>query len=286
MSLVFDSEFQRRLEVLKRLVARALAGRGGAGRSPLHERGGRVEFAGHRPYSAGDEVRSIDWSAYARLEALVVKEFEAPREAHLLLVLDRSASMDCFGKDAASLRVAAALGWLGLAAGARVSCCSRAAASRWLSAKEHFPELLAALEKLPKGAAADLPAAVERAPALGTGRRTAVIFSDLYEAEPATRALAALRRRAATVVCAQVVAPEELRAPAVPAVALRDAETGEILRVRLDAATRSRFHAEGGAFLAERAALAARHGARLCRVAPRDDLLAAVERVVVGGERA
>ena len=284
VSSIFHPEFRQRLEVLKRIVARALAGRGGAGRSPLQERGGRVEFAGHRPYASGDEVRSIDWSVYARLEALVVKEFEAPREAHLLLVLDRSGSMALFDKDAAALRVAAALGWLGLAAGARVACCSRGGASPWLTAQERFPELLAALEKMPQGGTADLPAAVERAPALGTGRRTAVIFSDLYEAEPAARALGVLRRRAGTVVGAHVVAPEELRAPDVAAVALRDAESGEVLRVRLDGATRSRFLAEAEAFLSGRENLAARHGARLCRVAPGDDLIAAVERVVVGGE--
>jgi len=135
------------------------------------------------------------------------------------------------------------------------------------------------------GGTADLPAAVERAPVLGTGRRTAVLFSDLYEAEPAARALGALRRRAGTVVGAHVVAPEELRAPDVAAVALRDAESGEVLRLRLDGALRSRFRAEAEAFLSARETLAARHGARLCRVAPRDDLLSTIERVVVGGER-
>ncbi|MHC4817639.1 MAG: DUF58 domain-containing protein, partial [Planctomycetota bacterium] len=97
-------------------------------------------------------------------------------------------------------------------------------------------------------------------------------------------ALGALRRRAGTVVGAHVVAPEELRAPDVAAVALRDAESGEVLRVRLDGATRSRFHAEADAFLSARETMAARHGVRLCRFAPEDDLLAAVERVVVGGE--
>ena len=286
MDVIFDPEFRRRLEVLKRIVARALAGRGGAGRSPLHERGGRVEFAGHRPYVAGDEAKTIDWAAYARLETLVVKEFEAPREAHLLLVLDRSSSMSSFGKDAAALRLAAALGWLGLAAGARVACTSRAGASPWLSAQERFPELLAALEKTPVGGVADLPAAVERAPALGTGRRTAVCFSDLYEAEPAARAVGALRKRAGTVVCAHVLAADELRAPDGPALLLRDAESGETLSVRVDRAMRERFQAAANDFLAERASLAARHGARLARVDPEDDLIAAIERVVVGGEAA
>ena len=142
---------------------------------------------------------------------------------------------------------------------------------------------MSALQKIPRGGVADLPAAVERAPPLGTGRRTAVLLSDLYEAEPAARALSALRRRAGAVVCAHVVAPEELRAPDVPAVLLQDAESGESISVRVDARLKDSFHAEAEEFLSERAGAAARHGARLVRVAPQDDLIAAVERIVVGG---
>ena len=283
MGVIFDAEFVGRLEVLKRIVARALAGRGGGGRSPLLERGGRVEFAGHRAYVHGDDARSVDWTAYARLEALVVKEFEAPKEAQLLLLLDRSASMGSFGKDVAALRLAAALGWLGLAAGARVACCSRGGASPWLSAPERFPDLLAVLEKLPAGGEADLPAAVERAPVPGVGRRTAIVLSDLYEPEPLARTLAVLGRRAGTVVGAHVIAKEELTAPRDAALRLVDAETGESLDLEAGAEVRRAFRARAEAFLEERRTLFARHGARLVRVAPGDDLVQAVERIVVGG---
>jgi uncharacterized protein (DUF58 family) len=279
MSVIFDQDFRRRLEVLKRIVARALAGRGGAGRSPLRDRGGRVEFASHRAYVPGDDASVIDWNVYGRLETLVVKEFEAPREAQLLLLLDRSDSMGLFGKDAAAVRTAAALGWLALAAGARVACAARGGASAWITATERFPELLDALEKLPVGGAAELPAAVERAPVMGTGRRTVVLFSDLYEAEPAARALAALRKRVSTVVCAHVIAPEELRAPDEPALILRDAESGESVQVRLDTRSRAAFHDAAERFQNERAELAVRHGARLVQVAPGTDLVLSVERL-------
>ena len=278
--MIFDAEFRRRLEVLKRLVARALAGRGGAGRSPLRDRGGRVEFGGHRPYVPGDEAKTIDWNAYARLEALVVKEFEAPKEAQLLLILDRSGSMGCFLKDAAALRAAAALGWLALAGGARVACASRGGASAWITARERFPELLDALERFPRGGAADLPEALRRAPVLGSGRRTVMVFSDLYETEPAARTLAAFRRRAGSVVCAHLVAPEELRAPDAHAVILRDAESGETLQVELGQKARAAFQVAAERFLEERSKLAASHGARLVRLSPGDDLVAAVERLV------
>jgi uncharacterized protein (DUF58 family) len=272
----FDESFRRRLEVLKRVVAKALAGRGGGGRAPIAERGGRVEFADHRAYTPGDDPRNIDWAAYARLETLVIKEFEAPREAHLLLVVDRSASMEPFGKADAAARLAGALGWLGLAAGARVAVATSAGASRWISGPERFPELLTALEQSGNG---DLPRAIERAPAAGAGRRTAILVGDFYEAETMTRGLAALGR--AQRVCVQVVAPEELRAPDAAAARLRDAETGEELEVQLDEETRTRFAREAEKFLEDRAQLATKHGARFTRIAPDADLVAAVEEVLV-----
>jgi len=279
---LFDAEFRARLEVLKRVVARALAGRGGSGRAPLRERGGRVEFAGHRPWSDGDDASAIDWNAYARLETLVVKEFEAPREAQLLLVLDRSASMACLDKERVALRVAAAYGWLALAAGARVACCSRGGASGWVAAPERFGELLAVLAKLPSGGEADLPAAIGRAPAPGPGRRTALLFSDFYEAEPAARALAVLAKRQTTLVCVHVLDPAELRPPRDALVHLTDAESGERIEVALTAARRRTLVDRAEAFLRERREMFQHHGARAVRLQPGDDLVAAVERLVLG----
>jgi len=274
----FDEDFRRRLSVLKRVVAKALAGRGGGGRAPIAERGGRVEFADHRAYAPGDDPRNLDWAVYARLGSLVVKEFEAPREAHLLLVLDRSRSMESFGKRDAALRLAGALGWLGLAAGARVAVASAGGASRWLAGPERFPELLAALERDGDGAA-DFPRAIERARAAGSGRRTAILIGDFYEAEPLSRALAALGR--AQRVCVQVAAPEELRAPDDPAVRLRDAETGDEVELQLDGAARARFAAAAERFLEDRRRIAASHGARYARLAPGADLVQSVEEVLV-----
>ena len=126
---------------------------------------------------------------------------------------------------------------------------------------------------------------MKRAPPLATGRRTVLLFSDLYEAEPAARALAVLRRRTATVVCAHVIAQDELHAPVEPALLLRDAETDETLHVELTASARQRFAREADAFLQERVSLAASHGSRLVRVAPGDDLIGVVEHIVAGDHR-
>lgn len=52
-----------------------------------------TDFAEHRPYMPGDDVRHIDWRLYGRTDRLYVKEFEAETHADTLLLIDISASM-------------------------------------------------------------------------------------------------------------------------------------------------------------------------------------------------
>ncbi len=56
-------------------------------------RGSSVEFAEYRKYVAGDDIRHIDWQAYARSDRFYIKEFEADTNLRCYLVLDCSGSM-------------------------------------------------------------------------------------------------------------------------------------------------------------------------------------------------
>jgi uncharacterized protein (DUF58 family) len=65
--------------------------------SGLHEspyRGYSVEFAEHREYTPGDEIRRIDWKAYGKFDRYFVKEYEEETNLRAYLLLDASASMD------------------------------------------------------------------------------------------------------------------------------------------------------------------------------------------------
>src|SRR6185295_18273592 len=63
----------------------------GLHRSPLH--GVSVEFADYREYSPGDDLKRLDWRAYARSERYVVKRFEEESNLRATVLLDASASM-------------------------------------------------------------------------------------------------------------------------------------------------------------------------------------------------
>lgn len=65
--------------------------------SGLHEspyRGYSVEFAEHREYTPGDEIRRIDWKAYGKFDRYFIKEYEEETNLRAYLLVDASASMD------------------------------------------------------------------------------------------------------------------------------------------------------------------------------------------------
>ena len=79
-------------------------------------RGSSVEFAEHRNYTFGDDLRHIDWNVYGRLDKLFLKLFLEEEDLHVYTLLDTSLSMD-FGtptKLRYGKQVAAALAFIGL----------------------------------------------------------------------------------------------------------------------------------------------------------------------------
>ncbi|MEX2219853.1 MAG: DUF58 domain-containing protein [Phycisphaerales bacterium] len=80
------------------------------------KRGESVEFADHRPYVSGDDLRHIDWNIFGRLDRLFLKLFLEEEDLALHIVIDCSASADC-GKPSKFLymqQLAMALGYIGL----------------------------------------------------------------------------------------------------------------------------------------------------------------------------
>lgn len=80
----------RRLELTARRVVEGFLS--GMHRSPYF--GQSIEFLQHRQYTAGDEIRHIDWKVYARQDRLHIKQYEEETNLRLHLMVDRSASMD------------------------------------------------------------------------------------------------------------------------------------------------------------------------------------------------
>src|SRR5208283_1180116 len=77
------------LEVAARIVVEGL--QTGSHRSP--HKGHSVDFADHRQYVPGDDLRHLDWKVLGRSDRLVLKRYEAETDLGCILVVDGSASM-------------------------------------------------------------------------------------------------------------------------------------------------------------------------------------------------
>ena len=119
---MLDPEFMNRLDSLDVLSRKILQGKL-QGERRSKRRGQSVEFADHRPYVAGDDLRFVDWNIYGRLEQLFLKLFIEEQDLTVHVVVDGSASMSV-GEPSKELfikKLAAALGYVSLVNNNRVS---------------------------------------------------------------------------------------------------------------------------------------------------------------------
>lgn len=89
---LLDPAVISRIELLK-LTARRVAEGVLTGLHRSKHRGASVEFAEHKPYSVGDDVRLIDWKVYAKSDRYTIKQFEDETNVRAVMALDTSASM-------------------------------------------------------------------------------------------------------------------------------------------------------------------------------------------------
>lgn len=198
----------------------------GLHRASVH--GSSVEFAQHKEYTPGDELRHVDWKAYGKLDRYYVKQFEQESQLTVYLVLDASASMAFAGGGAMSkLEYAglllAALGYLTISQQDKVgllACGDRAIETHVppRARTTHLHDLLAVLDTvLGKGGTGDEgPAGALRRIAELTRRRRALIVlaSDLFDDDGGTLAVAAqLRAQRHDVSVVHVLDPHERTFP-------------------------------------------------------------------------
>jgi uncharacterized protein (DUF58 family) len=203
-----------RLELLARLVVEGVMS--GLHKSPF--KGVSVEFAEHRQYGPGDEIRHIDWRAFGKTDRYFVKEYEEETNLKAYLVLDTSGSMAYAGRTVEKLeqgrRLAASLAYLMIRQRDAVGLVTADDSIRSIiparSAPNHFSVLCKALEDARPGGEAPLAGVLHALAGRIRMRAFIVVISDGFDdLESLSNALGHLRHRHHEVLFLQVLAPEE-----------------------------------------------------------------------------
>ena len=203
------------------------------------KKGLSLDFAEHRQYQPGDDLRRIDWKAYARTDRFYVKEYEADTNAGVLFALDVSGSMDYasgkVNKFAYARMLVAALAWLTQRQGDRVGLATFS--DRLVEiippSARHLQLLFHALGRAKPTGEGKLPLAIDRVADVATRPGIIVLVTDCYD-EPAAlgRSVDALRARGHDVLLFHVFDAAEEDFPFDAAAVFEDGESGLRLPLR------------------------------------------------------
>ena len=196
--------------------------------------GASVDFAEHRGYVAGDDIRRVDWRLFARTDRFYIKEYEADSNANFSVLLDVSKSMG-FGSTGLTK-----LDYARMLAGCLTYLVHRQRDRVGLVAfdddivehvppsAKHMETVLHVLDRLKPSRPGSLRAPLHKMAEHFGRRGMLVVISDLYEEPDAiVEALGPLRFRGSEVIVFHLLDPAELDFTFEDASAFEDLESGE-----------------------------------------------------------
>lgn len=210
---LFDAAFLGQLEQLRLHFRMRASGQSGGGR-PSKQVGVSTEFSDFRDYQLGDDLRRVDWNAYARFGKLILKLFMEERQMHIRLLIDQSASMQMQGKGVMAKRLALCMAYLGLTGYDQVSIQPLGEANAPgfgpVSGRGAFVRAVQFLETVPAVEHTNLLDSVTHLRFSG-GPGICYLFTDGFSEDSIQETLAYLRYQKQRTTLVHVLSPQELK---------------------------------------------------------------------------
>ncbi|HOD81992.1 MAG: hypothetical protein BWX88_04394 [Planctomycetes bacterium ADurb.Bin126] len=274
---LLSQDFLTRLDALDVMSRRILQGKL-QGERRSKQRGRSVEFADHRPYAVGDDLRLIDWNTFARLDQLFLKLFleEQDLTVHILLDCSLSLSSGQGGKDAFARKLAAALGYVALVNNNRLTLSAfadgLAAQAENLRGRPSTRRLAEFLFSLPQGQASDFDKACRQFQAARSGSGVVIVISDFLFKNGYEDALTRLLSPAYDLYAIQVLSPQEIQPELTGDLRLVDVEDGEIAEITVTAPLMTHYRRMLAAYCDQLDRFCARRGAAYVRASSADSV--------------
>ena len=280
--VVTSAELQslRDLELVTRATVEGL--RQGLHRSPSH--GYSAEFSQYRHYRPGDDLRYVDWKAFARTDRVYTRQFRETTNLAALFVVDISRSMNFSGKFILARTIAAILGTLALDQGDASGVLAVSDRTRFVpprSGHHHLRILLAELARLSPDGTFSIEQALKQAAALMRRRGVVIVISDFYDDGAALPQLRRLSRMGHDVIAIHTLAKEELSLDVGGAAEFVDLESGRKLLVQ-PSTIRDQYSKTVATWLSALEGQIRRDGMDYVRVTTGDPLEPTLRRFLVG----
>lgn len=188
--------------------------------------GQSTDFLDHRPYVPGDDIRRVDWNAFARTDQLLLKRYQEEIRPSIQLWIDDSASMrlteakhqllanisSFFIQASQDLDLSVVLLQEGVVVPERILVGDWEANSVYSlgdSAKGNFNHLRSGSH--------------------------VILLSDVLSVHEPSKMISAMLQKAVTITVVQILDQEDIRLPEEGILVLEDSETGELLEIEIDA---------------------------------------------------
>lgn len=256
LSELLDPRFMARLDGLDLVSRKILQGKL-QGERRSKRRGEGVEFADHRPYVVGDDLRFVDWNIFGRLDQLFLKLFLEEQDLSVHVLMDASASVTSGepAKDLAIRRLGAALAYVSLVNNSRVTVSFFAdgliGQVPAMRGRNYLPQLAEFLLGSPAEGPSSFDKAAKAIVAQQTGRGVMIILSDFFFKEGYTTGLRRLLARHYDLYAIQVLSPQELEPAFAGDLKLVDLEDGDMAEVTISAALIKHYKRNLGAYCNE-----------------------------------
>jgi uncharacterized protein (DUF58 family) len=222
------------LELLARTVVDGFIN--GLHRAPYF--GASIDFAEHRGYVPGDDIRRVDWRLYARTDRYYIKQYEADSNANVSVLLDVSGSMGFGSRGVSKLEYAcylsACLSYLAHRQRDRVGIVTfdDDIVQYVPPSAKHFEVVLYTLDRSTARRPGNLRVPLQKVAEHFRRRGLVILISDFYaEPEAVLDAVKPLRFLGNDLIVFHVLDPAELEFPYEEATSFEDVESGEQLPV-------------------------------------------------------
>jgi len=254
---LFDEAFLKKLEYLAIVSRKVFAGRLRAERRS-RKTGAGIEFADHRDYAPGDDIRYLDWNLYGRMGKLLLRLFEEEEDLHVYLLLDASGSMRT-GRPPKlhyGMQLAAALAYVTLSNLDRVSIVPFGGEERRdplppARGKGRIFKVFEFLREVEATGRTDLREAAAALVHRHKRRGLVAVVSDLYDPDGVEAALNLLRHHKFEPVVIHVFDEREAKPDVKGDLELIDCESGERREVTISPRILVEFAREHEKYLAE-----------------------------------
>lgn len=197
-----------------------------------------VDFAEHRPYMPGDDIRRVDWRVFGRTDRFYVKEYEADTNANFLVLFDVSRSMDYSSGGVSKLDygryLAACLSYFSRQQRDRVGLVTfdEEIVDYVPASAKHLDIVLHKIDMIRSRRRGTLEEPLLKVAETLRRRSILVLISDLYE-DPAivVKSLSRLRHKGNDIIVFHVLDPAEMEFPFDEAAHFEDLESGERIPV-------------------------------------------------------